>query len=64
MLFSYGEELLAFLPTNELEYHLLSAVCEGLFSIFTITLHPQLQNAPYMDNKEPGWCYERRKLSV
>jgi uncharacterized membrane protein len=35
----YGEELLASRPTQKLEDHPLSAVCDCLFSIFAATFH-------------------------
>jgi len=35
----YGEELLAHIPTPNLEDQLLSAVRDSLFNIFAATLH-------------------------
>jgi hypothetical protein len=56
----YGEQLLAPHPSPKLEDHLLSAVCDGLFTILTTTLHiwrlflhPQPEDALCCGDRDP-----------
>jgi hypothetical protein len=47
----YGEELSAPHSIEKLEDHPLSAVCDSLFNIVAVTLHPQPENAPCRGDK-------------
>jgi hypothetical protein len=56
----YGEELLVPRPTTKLEDHPFSAVRDCLFNVFAATLHiqrpflhPQPEDAPCRDDREP-----------
>jgi hypothetical protein len=60
-LFFYGEDLLAPRSTPKLEDYPLSAVLDCLFNIFAATpifagrlLHPQPEDAPYRDDRDPN----------
>jgi len=44
---------LVFRPTPKLKDHLLSALRDCLFNIFAATLHPQPEDVPCRDDRDP-----------